>query len=119
MRPDDPRILEARAALGLTDEVLRAPLAQPSLDQARAALAELKVATKRRYRELALELHPDRTGNDAAKAARFAAIATVYADLEKLEVRAPPPPVRFVVWRATSNGSWSTATTSTTSTNAW
>lgn len=43
---------------------------------------------KRRYRELAKELHPDRNGGDAAKTAKFQEISVAYAIIGNEERRA-------------------------------
>lgn len=53
-----------------------------------ASLAQVKTA----YRRLALELHPDRTGDDPGSAARFAEVTRAYravlAELQKRERKA-------------------------------
>lgn len=55
-------------------------------------LDELKASTKKRYRELALELHPDRTNGDEAKAQRFRDVSMAYQWLDDLKL--PPAPTR-------------------------
>lgn len=71
-----------------------------SFTRAQELLRALKERARKSFRRLALELHPDRTGNDETKTETFKALTQVFSELIKLEVRPPPPvppPVQPVV----------------------
>lgn len=76
------------------DSLRRLPLAE-----ARTKLAGIKEAVNRQFRRFALELHPDRTGNDPTKAQKFKDLSQVRDDFLKLELQAAPPPPPVVVLR--------------------
>lgn len=58
----------------------------PSLEEAHRQFAALKEKIKRGFNKMALELHPDRTGNDPVKTERFKLLLSLKADLDKLQV---------------------------------
>ena len=64
-------------------------------EQARLLIDEVKAIAKSRFRQLAKSLHPDVTGNDTAKTAKFSFLAIVMKEIEKMEapvvVQRPPP----------------------------
>lgn len=80
---------QAFADLGLRREDFQAAQHAPTREAAQEMLAALKARVKRRYRELALELHPDKTGGDETKTARFRLLAQVWADVDNLKIGAP------------------------------
>jgi DnaJ domain len=82
------------ARLGVTPQDFDLVRRQTSLETAGHLLAELKKKAKTNYKKLALELHPDRTGGDEAKTDEFKHITAVLDEVEKLAVRARPPPPR-------------------------
>jgi len=56
-------------------------------EQAQATLEKLKVEAKKRYRKLALELHPDRTGGDEDKATLFRIVTEVNNQIQAITLR--------------------------------
>jgi hypothetical protein len=70
----------------------------PSFEEAKRLLEVLKDKVKAGFKKLAFELHPDRTGNDPVKTAKFKLAANVKNDIEKLTVgqQPRPMPVPFV-----------------------
>lgn len=115
---------EALAELGITWAEFEAPLAAGP--RGPAMLAELQVRAKKRFKELALELHPDRTGGDPVKTEHFKHLAAAMDALDSLQVTPaghPPAsqPGRVVVRQVIiMDGGWSTSTsTSTTTTGGW
>lgn len=74
--------------LGVTATDLAEVQQAPSLAVARERLNALKERARQQYHRLALELHPDRTGGDEAKAERFRAVTEVYERL--MEVQPTP-----------------------------
>lgn len=90
--PLDPAKLSVTLVeLGVTPHAIHAIRMAP-FPKAVEMLKELKELAKRNYKRLAFELHPDRTGNDPDKSAKFAFVTTVWKEVEKMEVRQPPPP---------------------------
>lgn len=55
------------------------------------ALGALKARARKRYHQLALELHPDRTGGDEAKADRFRRLSAVYEEFMETQPPASAP----------------------------
>lgn len=89
---DQAKVLQAVEALGITvadvEGIRRSPF-----PQAQTMLQALKDRAKKNYKKLAFELHPDRTNNDPVKTDLFKVLGQVLADIEKLQVRPPPPPI--------------------------
>jgi len=72
---------------------------QMPFEQGVKALDELKERIRKNYRKLAFELHPDRTGNDPEKTERFKALAQLWGQVEKMQLRrAPPQPPQQVIF---------------------
>ena len=91
MTPNDQAMtLEAFRMLGVSVQDFWA-IRQAPFQQAVPMLQDLKDRAKRNYKRLALELHPDRTGNDETKTAQFKFLSQILSDFEKLQVRPPPP----------------------------
>jgi hypothetical protein len=60
-------------------------------------LKRIQDEAKPRYKKLAFELHPDRTGGDEAKTLLFSEVTTANKWLQELQVQPPPPrPQAFV-----------------------
>ena len=60
-------------------------------------LKKIQENAKPRYKKLAFELHPDRTGGDEAKTRLFSEVTTANKWLQELQVHPPPPQPRMVV----------------------
>ena len=71
--------------LGVTSADIQRVLQAASMDEARARLDALKARARSRYEQLTMELHPDRTGGDKAKAERFKALSDVYRTLMEVQ----------------------------------
>ncbi len=114
MQLDPTRLAAALQELGVTPAALHAIRSAPP-DKGKMMLDELKTLAKSRYRKLAFELHPDRTGGDPVKTEKFTFLTQVMRQVESMEYRTaplprpqppmPPPParqvqVRQVVFRA-------------------
>ena len=99
----------ALAELGVTWAEFEAPLAAGAAGP--AMLEALQKRARARFRELALELHPDRTGGDSEKTERYKRLAMAKDQLDALVVQPPQSPRPPQQWSAT----WSGATSTTTS----
>lgn len=88
---DQAKAQRALNALGVTPQALEAIRRSPSFPVAKQLLAQLKGQAKAKYRQLALDCHPDRTGGDKAKEELFKLVSQVWEDLQKLEIRPPAP----------------------------
>jgi len=93
---DQTKVLEALRQLGINPQEIQALRFAP-YPRAQDMLAALKDRARKAYKRLALELHPDRTGNDPVKTDRFKLVGQVIADLDKLQIQPPPPPPPPVV----------------------
>ena len=99
---------------GITQVDLRHVQAAPSLDEAAVRLDALKARARKELRRLAVDLHPDRNGDDPVKTERLKALTELLSKFSAVQVKlAPAQPVMRVyvvqnVWGA------STSTTSTT-----
>jgi hypothetical protein len=83
-------VQRALTALGIAPQEFETIRRVP-FPQAQDLLQELKAKARRNYKRLALELHPDRTQGDEAKATLFVLLGRVLEDLDKLRVTPPPP----------------------------
>lgn len=92
MNPEVQQILNEMGITPLDFQVIQTA---PSFKEAQRLLEALKDKAKAGFKRLAFEYHPDRTGNDPAKTAKFKLAATVKDDVEKLQVN-PPRPVMQV-----------------------
>ncbi len=88
---DPQKIIETFRMLGITPEELARIQATP-FPKSLELLTELQASVKKTYRRLAFELHPDRTGNDAAKADLFKTLTRVAQHFERITIAPPPPP---------------------------
>jgi len=110
-------------ALGVEQSDLEAIRRSP-LPKAQTLLEELKKRAHRKYKQLALELHPDRTKGDQAKADFFVLLGRVLEELDKTKVQARPQIPHFqvamggapFVVNVASPMTWAQVSTSTTST---
>jgi hypothetical protein len=102
----------ALAALGVTQTDLNL-IRRSQFSQAQALLKDLKIKAHRKYRELALELHPDRTQGDKSKTDFFVLLGRVLEELDKTTVQ--PPLVTHQVF--TSPSFWGTTSGTATTTN--
>jgi hypothetical protein len=102
---------KALEALGVTNLALNAVRRAP-FSQAQALLKDLKAQARRNYKKLALELHPDRTQGDKAKAEFFVLLGRVLEDLDKTTIQPAPVVPRMQVAYAppfntvTGTGAW-------------
>jgi hypothetical protein len=79
-------VQQAFADLGVHPHDVEALSSLP-YEEARQRLVLLKDLARKNFRRMALELHPDRTGNDPEKTARFKLLSVIRDDLERVEVR--------------------------------
>lgn len=98
-------VQRALTALGVVPQDFETIRRVP-FQQAQLLLQELKTKAKRAYKRLALELHPDRTAGDEAKASLFVLLGRVLEELEKTEVRPPAPPPAMMFVKVSRGPSW-------------
>lgn len=87
------------------DEMVRGSQAA-SFEEAAQALKQIQIKAKRRFREIAMDWHPDRTGGDARKAELLARLSTLHDELQELvPIELPNPSLsRMVVTITCSSG---------------
>jgi len=90
--PTNLQLALAFSQLGISPEDFIRIKRAPTHDRACRLIEALKARAKVAYRRAALELHPDRNGGDRAKTEQFKLLATIYAEIEKMQ----PPPSRRV-----------------------
>lgn len=105
----DAQLQAALPYFGVSQEEIRAVQTKPSFEAAVQALADLKARVKKNYKRAVRELHPDVTGNDAAKTEIFRTLTEMVDGFEKLEVRRPPPRPQFVQTWSTSGSATTTS----------
>lgn len=88
---DQVTLLRALAALGVHPQDLE-NLRRIPFEHAVEGLKKLQDGVKPRYKRLALELHPDRTGGDEAKSKLFSEVTMAHKWLQDLKMQPPPPP---------------------------
>lgn len=93
MNPEVQQILNEMGVLPIDFHSIRTA---PTFAEAQRLLEVLKDKVKAGFKKLAFEYHPDRTGNDPVKTAKFKLANTVKNDVEKLTVGQQPRPVQQV-----------------------
>lgn len=96
---------------GITQVDLRHVQAAPSLDEAAVRLDALKARARKELRRLAIDLHPDRNGNDPVKTERLKALTELLSKFSAVQVKLAPaqPAMRvYVVQNMWNNGAAST-----------
>lgn len=73
-----PEVKARLAEMGVTEAKLRHVYEAPSQEEGERRLGDLQAACKEGFRKLALELHPDVTGGDPDKTARFKRLKSIY-----------------------------------------
>jgi hypothetical protein len=122
MQPTPEQREEVMRILGVSHNDLQACLRCPSFEIAVERLGELKARAKKNYKRAAFDLHPDRTGGDATKAALFTCLRAALTELEKIELkRRPPQPSIPTIMPGISiniirGGAWGNTTTATNAT---
>lgn len=112
----DPSIVDAMRDLGAHPSDVQRHIAMLHPYEANRQIATIKIEAKRRFRALALELHPDRNNGDQEKSARLASLNAAMEVIEKMATRPMDrpqfaPSSGFVV-RWSSMGGTSATTTS-------
>jgi hypothetical protein len=87
------QIERALQLLGLTRADLDAPLREAAPAAQRERLEQLQVRVKGAFRRVALELHPDRTGNDPVKTEEFKVVSCIAEEIANLKLVPRPRPV--------------------------
>jgi hypothetical protein len=114
-----PEIAAAAAKLGILDGDLQFCMSHPDTKECCRRLVALQKKAKTLYKECALELHPDRTGDDPVKTELFKLVASVWETVSKMEIvpRPRPPAQRSVTITRHGGMSFSHGTGTSTSTN--
>lgn len=104
MNLTDAQVVEAMKLLGFTPEDFAAVHLAPPMAGA-AMVTAIKRQAKRAYRKLALEYHPDLTGDDPAKTELFKVVTEVLSEINDLrytpsERKYPWAKVLHLKWRA-------------------
>lgn len=101
--------------LNFSMEELRPVYAAQSLEAGQLLLDEIRARIKKSYKRAALDLHPDRTGGDAAKSEIFTKLSTLMTQIENWKVARPQPhPMVQVFVTHFYNGTVTTSTGTTT-----
>lgn len=98
MKLSNEEVEALMAELGLRD--LRGflqGLGQFPFEEAGARLADMQAAIKKAWKTKALELHPDRTGDDPEKTEKFKRLNTVHEWFTAIKLRRPTPPPQLMV----------------------
>ena len=72
--------------LGVTDADIQGCLQAPTIALARLRLEQMQSVARRRYHAVALDLHPDLTGDDEPKMRELQGIAEVYDTVMALKI---------------------------------
>jgi hypothetical protein len=104
MQLDPTRLAAALQELGVTPAALHAIRSAPP-EKGKVMLDELKTLAKSRYRKLAFELHPDRTGGDSVKTEKFTFLTQVMRQIESMEYNRRCPHPRFVRFKSARSSS--------------
>lgn len=93
---DQTTLVRALVALGVPPQSLE-DLRRVPFPQAAEALKRIQDDAKPRYKKLAFELHPDRTGGNEAKTRMFSEVTAANKWLQELRIQPPAPqPVMWV-----------------------
>ena len=85
------------SVFGITQADIQHVQAAPSLDEAAVRLDLLKGRARKELRKLAIDLHPDRNGNDLVKTERLKTLTELLSKFTAVQVKlAPAPPVMRV-----------------------
>ena len=102
--------------LNFSMEELQPVYAAQSLEAGQQLLDEIRARIKKSYKRAALELHPDRTGGDAAKSEIFTKLSALMTQIENWKVARPQPrPMVHVFVTHFYSGTTTTGTGTTTS----
>lgn len=121
---DQPTLFRALGMLGVQAQTLE-NLRRTPFQQAVHELKLLQEQTKAKYKKLAFELHPDRTGGDEEKTKLFSEVTEANRWFQDLKMApAPPQPVMRVVRMvhypaAYPFGGTATSTSTSTSTHSY
>ncbi|RKZ05698.1 hypothetical protein DRQ25_15570 [Candidatus Fermentibacteria bacterium] len=97
LRLSDPRVKQTLSEMGVSQADLDSLSKATTHAEGEAMLDKLKVKTKKGYRALAHELHPDKTGNDPEKTEMFKFVKSIYEGFAAAEFIARPRPMVFRV----------------------
>lgn len=86
--------------LGITRERILKIRSARSLEEARRLLKEMQTDVKSMYRQLIFKYHPDRNPGDPEAGTRVRLLKELLDEVMQLQVHAPAPPPRPVVWQA-------------------
>ena len=89
---NDAQLLRAMNMLEVRPEDFRHIEAATSLDECQQRFTTLKERVRKRFRQLATQLHPDKTNNDPVKTEDFKLVAAAVDELDKLRVGRIPAP---------------------------
>src|SRR5579872_3586024 len=84
--------LELLTMLGLCPADFQRVQRMPTYQQGVEELQALKDRTRKAFRRVAVQLHPDQNGGDEAKTAKFKNMNELVQKVEKLQLRPPTPP---------------------------
>jgi hypothetical protein len=112
------QVAEAFRHLGVTPGDLMGIRSSKSLPEAQGRLKALQERVKKRWKQLAFELHPDRTQGDKVKEQLFKLLAGVVNKIEEAKIQPPRPRMRPMAVRFVQQPIY-TSTSSSTSTSTW
>lgn len=127
MAMNQETLVRALGHLGVDAQVLD-HLRRIPFQQAVKDLTTLKAEVKTRYKKLAFELHPDRTGGDEAKTKLFSEVTEANRWFQELKLHPPPPRqvvqvvrVQHFPQRSPYSGTinWTNTTSTTTTTTSY
>jgi hypothetical protein len=98
----DTQIQAALAHLQVGPADFQQVSALPTFEARCQGLEDLKGRIRKNFKKAALELHPDRTGDDPGKTEIFKVLAQFVDQVDQLRVRQPQPPVRFQIISSTA-----------------
>lgn len=121
MKLSDAQVVRAMQLLGLTQADFLAIQKAPTFAAGQQALEVLKERTRKQFKRVAMDLHPDRTNNDPVKTEDFKLVSSAVDDIDRLQLRAPPRPMPVIriVFRSSGFGGFSATGFTTTATGAY